>query len=130
MMFRDNSLKMFNGRHYERIKDFLINTQDNGLNYSLQDLDIDIDADPDDDGDADSTSENNKFLQKKMKHKSYEIIEHIKEIKSECKVALLLIENSRNIRSVDLKIGGIAIRAEIVKIDFLMKNLKRSDHLT
>lgn len=65
-----------------------------------------------------------------MNYKSYEIVEHIKEIKSECKVALLLIENSRNIRSVDLKIGGIAIRAEIVKIDFLMKNLKRSDHLT
>jgi hypothetical protein len=77
-----------------------------------------------------STVENDKFVQKKLKHKSYEIIEHIKEIKSECKVALLLIENSRNIRSVDLKIGGIAIRAEIVKIDFLMKNLKRSDHLT
>jgi hypothetical protein len=32
---------MFNGHHYERIKDFLIHTQDNGLNYSLQDLDVD-----------------------------------------------------------------------------------------
>lgn len=68
--------------------------------------------------------------QDEMRKRENDIFKNIKEIKSECKVALLLIENSENIRSVDLKIGGIAIRSEIVKIDFLMKNLlKNSDHL-
>jgi len=66
-----------------------------------------------------------------MKEESLSIIEYIKEIKSECKVALLLIENNKTIRSKDFIIGGIAIKNEIIKIDFLMKNLfKNSVHLT
>ena len=70
-------------------------------------------------------------MTQRLKDKSYNIVEYIKEIKSECKVALLLIENSENIKSKDFIIGGIAIKNEIIKIDFLMKNLfKNSDHLT
>lgn len=55
---------------------------------------------------------------------------YVKEIKSECKVALLLIENFASVASVDMKIYSISIKSEIIKIDFLMKNLiEKSEHL-
>lgn len=67
-----------------------------------------------------------------MKGNGNEIFEFIKEIKSECKVALLLIENYNTITSKDFALSReMVIKNEIIKIDFLMKSVfKNSEHLT
>ena len=55
---------------------------------------------------------------------------YVKEIKSECKVALLQIEKYAGVESRNLELDRILIRSDIVKVDFLMKNLtKSSEHL-
>jgi len=110
LMFRENWSKMFTGQPFQSIKNYLIENQDRSLENSftiiteLNQLD-------------DSQSELKSFIiganhsdselseiggskSKKVREKDGFIMQYIKAIKSEAKVALLLIENSKNIKSV------------------------------
>lgn len=117
------------GSHFERVIEFLILTQTNGLNYGFQEEQREMKSK--------QKSKKSPFAAKthtaqNSKDKTPGIFDYIKEIKSECKVALLLIENYNTIRSKDFVLGKqTVIKNEIIKIDFLMKSIsKNSEHLT
>ncbi|CAI2378109.1 unnamed protein product [Moneuplotes crassus] len=119
------------GTHFERVIEFLILTQTNGLNYSLQE------DDPNSQEESKNTTKGlhtSAYSQRQGNTggNGHEIFEFIKEIKSECKVALLLIENYNTITSKDFTLSqDTVIKNEIIKIDFLMKSVfKNSEHLT
>lgn len=123
LMFPPNRDKMFGGNPYQEFRAFLINCQDEGLKFLLEYLFPLKEQRPDDaKTPGDGTS--------KPKSRMDELHRYVKDIKSECKVALLLIEDQKQVSSIPLKMGDITITSEIIKVDFLMKTMFRgSDYL-
>ena len=111
LMFPQNKTKMFGGNPYLELRSFLIKNQSDKL-ISLHAKIIEITKHK---GDETKTKDDKKS---KLDQKIDEIKRYESDIKSEWKVALLLIEDKTQVKGKDLPMGDVIINSDIIKIDF------------